>query len=150
MIEQITESLNTFVEQTYAVNEILAQPFAPIADLVYRPVQAFMKMTDLPETTATLFVTFQISFILCLGLNFFKDPQMRKWYSTLTGLLLGFYFHGVSYLVCIAHFSCVYPLMKYLPREKTLYPVVGLAALIMTVRSFFMFWESNLNGSLRV
>ena len=109
-----------------------------------------MEMTELSENVATLFVTYQLGFFLCLGLTFLKDPQMRKWYSTLIGLLLGFYFHGVSYLVCILHFSCVYPLMKYLPREKTLYPVVCVAALVMTVRSFFNYWEGNLDGSLRV
>ena len=58
MLALITESIDTFVTQTYAVNQILAQPFTPIADIVYRPVHAFMKMTDLSETTATLFVTF--------------------------------------------------------------------------------------------
>ena len=107
-------------------------------------------MTEVSENVATLFVTYQLGFFLCLGLTFLKDPQMRKWYSTLIGLLLGFYFHGVSYLVCILHFSCVYPLMKYLPREKTLYPVVSVAALVMIVRNFFNYWEGNLDGSLRV
>ena len=75
---------------------------------------------------------------------------MRKWYSTITGLLLGFYYQGVSYLVVILHFSCVYPVMKYLPREKTIFPVVFLAGLGTAIRCFFNFYEGNLDGTLRV
>lgn len=109
-----------------------------------------MEISDIPITTATLFVTFQLGFILCLGLSLIENPSARKWYSTATGLFLGFYFHGLSYFVCIFHFSCIYPLMKFLPRESALYPVVFLSALVMSCRSFYSFWESNIDGSARL
>ena len=146
MLIHITESLDSFVLAYYAVNEKLRKPFMPIEEIVYKPVYALMEMQMITETTATLFVAFQLSFLFSLGLNFIKDPQMRKWYSTLTGLMLGFYYHGVSYLFVIFHLSCVYPFMKYLPREKTMLPVLFLAGLGTAIRCFFNFYEGNLDG----
>ena len=66
------------------------------------------------------------------------------------GLFLGFYFHGVSYLFVIFHFSVVHPLMKFLPKEHVYYPTVAVSTLLMFIRSFYMSWEGNLDSLPRL
>jgi len=58
MIAQLTECLNSLVTATYAVNDQMKRPFEPLEEIIYKPVYAFMEMTELSETTSTLFMTF--------------------------------------------------------------------------------------------
>ena len=91
-----------------------------------------------------------MAFILSYGFNFLTSPIHRKWYSSLTGLFLGFYFHGLSYTICIFQFAIVYPCMVYLTRKRAQYAAVTLTAIVMTIRSFFTWWETILDGAPRL
>ena len=91
-----------------------------------------------------------MAFLLSYGFNFLKSPTHRKWYSTLTGLFLGFYFHGLSYTICIFQFAIAYPCMVLLSRKHAQYAAVILASIIMTIRSFFCWWETILDGAPRL
>ena len=75
--------------------------FEPLSDVAYIPSRYLAEALDISESNAVLCCTFQMSFLLSLGFNLLSRPIDRKIYSTLTGLFLGFYMHGLGYLVCL-------------------------------------------------
>ena len=150
MIETIQSNIQSFVDFFYSVDNAVKPHFKPLADVLYIPCREFATATGLNETLSTLFVTFQIAFLLSFGFNFLTRPIYRKWYSTLTGLFLGFYFHGLGYTICIFQFCLAYPCMVYMKRKHAHYAAVTLVSIVMTIRSFFTWWETILDGAPRL
>jgi len=58
-----------------------------------------------------------VSFLLCLPLNFIENSFWRKFYSSICGFLIGFYFHGTGMLFNIFYILTTYLWMKFLPRR---------------------------------
>lgn len=56
-------------------------------------------------------------FVMSLGLNFIKHPEIRKWYSSTIGLIFGFYVWGIGYIFVMLMFMSIWPVMKLLPKE---------------------------------
>ena len=72
-----------------------------MSDVVYMPSRALVEASGLSETAVVLLFTSQMAFVLSFGFNFLTRPIYRKIYSSLTGLFLGFYMHGLGFFVCL-------------------------------------------------
>ena len=132
------------------VSDSISPYFEPLTDVVYVPPRAIAKVLGMGEMMAILLFTFQMGFLLSFGFNFLTRPTHRKLYSTLTGLFLGFYIHGLGYFVIIFQFSCFYPFLWVLPRNQASKVAVAMTGAIMCLKNFLFFWESILDLSLRV
>ena len=92
---------------------------------------------------ALLMVMHQLSFWLSLGLSYVTNLRLRMLYNCVAGLILGFYFHGVSYTFVIFQWASVYPLMAHLPRDSSWKPVMAITIICMTIRNMFMSLENG-------
>lgn len=90
------------MDTTNEFNDRLTGQFKPLADIAYVPTRAIEEITGLNNVISTLIFTMMLGFILSFGFNFLTLPKHRKLYSVVTGLFLGFYFHGLGYFVCLA------------------------------------------------
>ena len=116
-MQTIYDGVQECLDNIGLVNDSITPYFAPLGDVAYAAPRALAKVTGMTETLGLLFFTFQMGFILSFGFNFITLPKYRKLYSIVTGLFLGFYFHGLGYFVCILQFSCFYPFLRFLSRN---------------------------------
>ena len=79
------------------------------------------------------------SFFICLGLGFIDNPTLRKFYSTLTGLFVGFYFNGASYLFIIFTWVMAYLIAVTLPRRQAVYAATIFTFLALLTGHFWHF-----------
>ena len=122
---------------------MIAKPFVPLAEVVYKPVELAQDMLGLNEVYAHLLVVYHFGFWLSLGLSFITNPQARRLYNAVSGLLLGFYFHRVNFLFILFQIASVYPLMAYLPRKSSWKPVMLITTVCLAVRNFFIRWHDT-------
>ena len=78
-------------------------PFKPLADVVYMPVSHVAGLLNRPDEELMFVFSALLSFVVCLALPYIRNPTARKWYSTLFGLLIGFYTYGASFFLWIAY-----------------------------------------------
>ena len=117
MQQKIVDQTQSLFDQTNTVRDTLLLHFEPLSDVVYMPTKALAEISGFSETNVVMLITFQMGLILSFGFNFLTRPKDRKMYSAITGLFLGFYMHGLGYLVCLLQFSCFYPFLLVLPRR---------------------------------
>ena len=135
--------LDVFFAKSYELNDKIAKPFEPLAHVVYKPVDLVKDQLGVGHLVALIVVMHQLSFWLSLGLSHITNPRLRMIYNCVAGLILGFYFHGVSYLFVIFQWASVYPLMAYLPRDSSWKPVMAITVICMTIRNMFVSLENE-------
>ena len=96
MMQVLTDQIQFCFDWTNELNESISSYLKPINSVVYLPSQALARALSLSETTALLYLTYTIGFLLSLGFNFVTLPTYRKLYTVLTSFFLGFYMHGLG------------------------------------------------------
>ena len=94
----------------------------------------------------TFFIAIHMSLILSFPLSLMRSPSKRRWYSTVAGLTVGFYTHGLTNLVHIFQVASIYPFIKYLPRHKAMRYGVIFAFFVMMTRNIYPYWDGYLSG----
>lgn len=89
-----------------------------MGETMYAPLDPIQELTKLNAARSAAFVCIISSFFLCLGLNFIKNPLLRKTYSTTFGILLSFYFWGVDAFLNLFMVLSTYLIMLVLPRNQ--------------------------------
>jgi len=56
MLQELTDTIEKFVRGTYALNDKLAKPFEPMANIAYKPVEITSEWMGIPSNIALLFV----------------------------------------------------------------------------------------------
>ena len=82
-----------------------------------------------------------ITFLLNLGMSHVKGgPSIRKAYSTTFGLLVGFYFHGRSYICVLILSQGAWFIARALPRQSgsTLATTFSFICLMLAHASYFI------------
>ena len=143
LLDSIFQGLDFFYNSTMEVNDRIAKPFVPLAEVVYKPVELAQDMLGLNEVYAHLLVVYHFGFWLSLGLSFITNPQARRLYNAVSGLILGFYFHRVNFLFILFQIVSVYPLMAFLPRKTSWKPVMLITTVCLAVRNFFIRWHDT-------
>ena len=107
---QILEDLENFDVNSLIVVKVLAQwraeiamVFKPMADVVYIPVSHVGGLLGRPDEEIIFVFSALLQFVICLALPYIRNPTARKWYSTLSGLLIGFYTYGASFFLWMAY-----------------------------------------------
>ena len=100
----------------------------------------------LSESMMVFLIALHLSLILSFPLSLMKSPLKRRWYATITGLIVGFYAHGLANFVCLLQFVSTYPLLVLLPRWHALRVGVSLAFTLMLLRNIYPYWDGSLDG----
>ena len=137
------ETLQNFLDQ---LDKTISEPFTSLGQRVDILTQLSADVTGLPlifnRITVAVFSTFTFSLIL----SQLSNVKLRKIFSTLTGLICGFYVHRASYLVAIFQVYSSWILLKILPRHKasTLVQIwaflfhIIVSLYLLSIRSFGM------------
>ena len=94
----------------------------------------------------TFLFAMHLSLFLSFPLSLMKSPNKRRWYATITGLIVGFYAHGLANIVCLSMFVLVYPVMALFPRWHAMRVGLGIALVFMLLRNVFPYWDGSLDG----
>ncbi len=97
----LEEVVAPFIYATYNVRDKILPAFSEISEIIYRPPQALMAMTELGESVCSMFVAMHLALFLSFQISLIKDPWRRKMFSTIAGLCVGFYYHGLTNFVHI-------------------------------------------------
>ena len=136
---QILEDLESFDVNSLVVVQVLARWreeialfFKPMADIVYIPVSHVAQLLNRPDEEIIFVFSALLSFVVCLALPYIRNPTARKWYSTIFGLLIGFYTYGASFFLWMAYVPIGWLQMKLLPRRiaAITIPIVGFTLLL--------------------
>ena len=113
------------------------EPFMPISDVMYLPVNALATAIDLEADSIVYLLCILSSFTACLILGQIDSVPMRKTWSTLTGFLIGLYFYGLNWVFNIAYIFVNYLFMLCLERQ--------LASQLMTIWSGTCLFLTSIN-----
>ena len=127
------------VQEFLEIRSSLETKFSSLGDTVYEPLDPLQKLTKMNTERTTAFVCILISYILCLGLNFIRNPLLRKIYSTSFGMLLCFYFWGVNAFLQVFMVVSTYLILLFLPRNLASNLMVWYAGGILGSVHYFYF-----------
>ena len=96
----------------------LVDYFTPLSDTMYAPLDPIEAALKLNRARSAAFICILSSFFLCLGLNFIRNPLLRRIYSTSCGIFLNFYFWGVDAFLNAFLILSTYAIMLLLPRNQ--------------------------------
>ena len=100
-------------------NQQLDELLAPLNHVAYFHCRELAPIIKVNEFEVTWLTTLIASFLLNLGMSHVTaGPSIRRTYSTSCGLLLGFYFHGRSYLWVLLLGLGAWFIARLLPRQS--------------------------------
>ena len=107
--------MELFAEAMKELDEVLA----PLNDIAYYHCRELAPVLTVAVDEVAWLTTLAASFLLNLGMSHVTGgPAIRRAYSTSCGLLLGFYFHGRSYLWVMLLSQGAWFVAKALPRQS--------------------------------
>ena len=85
-----------------------------------------------------------LTFLLTVGITFLDNPELRKWYGTITGLMCGFYMHGLPYWRTVLAICVPYILMKVYGdnRKAARFWSIAFTTAVMGFSNFVPFWDT--------
>jgi len=120
--------------------------FAPLEKMAYALPRHVASKLELGESVMTFMFAIHLCIFLSFPLSLMRSPVKRRWYATVSGLIVGFYAHGLANVVCLLQFMLVYPILVAFPRQHALRFGLGLALTFMMIRNIYPFWDGSLDG----
>ena len=138
--------MDVVIRGSYQIQDTLEPLFEPICNKIYYVESEFSEFTGLTPSQSNIFFAMNIGFLLSVGVNFLKDPETRKWYSTICGLVLGFYMHGLPYWRTIIAVTVPYLLMVLFgdDRRSARFYSIAFTTFMMGFSNFVPFWDTKL------
>lgn len=87
-----------------------------------------------------------MAFFICLCIPLIRDPFTRKAFGTVTGVLLGLYTYGVSFLSLIAYVTIGWLQIKLLPARMAPYTVLTIGSILLLMRHYYT-WLNDQEGT---
>ena len=116
--------------------------------MVYAPLLIVADIIGEPFNQCLYFFVILMSFAACLVLGQIDNISTRKWFSTISGFIIGLYFYGILWYFNLGYILVNYLLMRFLPRYAAANAMMAFSVFGMVYATCYRNWWSPADAEI--